>query len=81
MPQLCDHDEPCGCYAEGYAAGQDKAFFDIQSVPGNGHPVDCPCNPCVTSRVLVQRITQGFIRSLPEPVRLAFDRWLEAKGG
>ena len=34
MPQLCDHDEPCGCYAEGYAAGQDKAFFDIQSVPG-----------------------------------------------
>ena len=21
MPQLCDHDEPCGCYVEGYAAG------------------------------------------------------------
>ena len=22
----CDHDEPCGCYGEGYAAGRGKAF-------------------------------------------------------
>ena len=22
----CDHDEPCGCYGEGYDAGRDKAF-------------------------------------------------------
>ena len=22
---LCDCDEPCGCYAEDYAAGKDKA--------------------------------------------------------
>ena len=27
--RLCDCDEPCGCYAEGYAAGKDKAFFEI----------------------------------------------------
>ena len=28
---LCDCPEPCGCYAEGYAAGKDKAYFDILS--------------------------------------------------
>ena len=23
---VCDCTEPCGCYAEGYAAGKDKAY-------------------------------------------------------
>ena len=27
--RLCDCDEPCGCYAEGYAAGKGKAFFEM----------------------------------------------------
>ena len=27
---LCDCPEPCGCYAEGYAADQDKAFFEME---------------------------------------------------
>ena len=26
----CDHDEPCGCYGEGYAAGRGKAFFEME---------------------------------------------------
>ena len=26
---LCDCPEPCGCYAEGYAAGKDKAYFEM----------------------------------------------------
>ena len=28
--RLCDCPEPCGCYAEGYAAGKDKAFFEME---------------------------------------------------
>ena len=27
---LCDCPEPCGCYAEGYAAGKDNAYFEIE---------------------------------------------------
>ena len=27
---VCDCPEPCGCYAEGYAAGKDKAFFEME---------------------------------------------------
>ncbi len=27
--QACDCPGPCGCYAEGYAAGKDKAYFEV----------------------------------------------------
>ena len=27
---LCVCPEPCGCYAEGYDAGKDKAFFEME---------------------------------------------------
>ncbi len=27
---VCDCPEPCACYAEGYAAGKDKAFFEME---------------------------------------------------
>ena len=38
---LCDCDEPCGCYAEGYAAGKDKAYFEmLASLDGPPHAQD-----------------------------------------
>ena len=36
--QACDCPEPCGCYAEGYAAGKDKAYFEVlASLDGPPH--------------------------------------------
>ena len=35
---LCDCPEPCGCYAEGYAAGKDKAYFEVLASP-TGRPM------------------------------------------
>ena len=29
--QVCDCQEPCACYAEGYAQGKDKAFFEMSN--------------------------------------------------
>ena len=44
--QACDCPEPCGCYAEGYAAGKDKAFFEvIASLDGPPHAEACACQP------------------------------------
>ena len=35
---LCDCPEPCACYAEGYAAGKDKEYFEvIVSLEGTPH--------------------------------------------
>ena len=44
---LCDCPEPCACYAEGYAAGKDKAHFEvITSLEGPPHDEGCACQPC-----------------------------------
>ena len=29
--KVCDHDEPCACYVEGYAQGKDKAHFEVRN--------------------------------------------------
>ena len=37
----CDRLEPCGCCAWGYAAGRDKAFFEVlASLDGPAHAED-----------------------------------------
>ena len=35
---LCDCPEPCACYAEGYAAGKDKAYFEVDGQPRRSAP-------------------------------------------
>ena len=44
---LCDCPEPCACYAEGYAAGKDKAYFEIEmALQDDTHAAGCGCRPC-----------------------------------
>ena len=43
-PTLCDCPEPCACYAEGYAAGKDKAYFEmLASLEGRPTTRGCAC--------------------------------------
>ena len=43
---LCDCPEPCVCYAEGYAAGKDKAFFEMEmALQDDTHAAGCGCQP------------------------------------
>ena len=43
---LCDCPEPCACYAEGYAAGKDKACFEVlASLEGRPTPGAAPAGP------------------------------------
>jgi len=45
--QVCDCPEPCGCYAEGYAAGKDKAYFEMEmALRDDTHAIGCGCQPC-----------------------------------
>ena len=32
--RVCDCPEPCACYAEGYAQGKDKAYFEMSNSTG-----------------------------------------------
>ena len=64
--RLCDCDEPCGCYAEGYAAGKDKAFFEmLASLDGPPHAQDCGCQPCQIKRACLQKVMTLIARSSP----------------
>ena len=50
---LFDCPEPCGYYAEGYAVGKDKAFFEIRMVlEESNHAFSCGCEPCLVIRAV-----------------------------
>ena len=64
--QACDCPEPCGCYAEGYAAGKDKAFFEvIASLDGPPHAEACACQPCQVKRACIRKVMTLMARSSP----------------
>ncbi len=52
---LCDCPEPCGCYAEGYAAGKEKAYFEIEmALQDDTHASSCGCQPCRIKRAVLE---------------------------
>ena len=63
---VCDCPEPCGCYAEGYAAGKDKAYFEVvASLGGPPHHRDCACQPCQVKRACLRKVLTLMARSSP----------------
>ena len=65
-PPVCDCPEPCGCYAGGYAAGKDKAHFEIlASLEGPPHYQDCACQPCQVKRACLRKVMALMARSSP----------------
>ncbi len=63
---LCDCPEPCACYAEGYAAGKEKAFFEVvASLDGPPHAKGCACLPCQVKRACLQKVLTLIARSSP----------------
>ena len=69
---VCDRPEPCGRYAVGYAAGMDKAYFEvIGSLEGPPHAGECACQPCQVKRACIRKVMTFMARSSPA----LFDWW------
>ena len=52
---VCDCPKPCACYAEGYAAGKDKAYFEMEmALQDDTHAVGCGCQPCLIKRAALK---------------------------
>ena len=49
----CLHEEPCPCYGAGYAAGKNKAHFELRHHLDANHAARCGCEPCRTLREIV----------------------------
>ena len=63
---VCDCPEPCACYAEGYAAGEDKTYFEVlASLEGLLHAEGCGCQPCQVKRACLRKVLTLMARSSP----------------
>ena len=63
---LCDCPEPCGCYAEGYAAGKDKAYFEIEmTLQDDNHAASCGCQPCRVKQACLRKVMTLMARRSP----------------
>ena len=63
--QACDCPGPCG-YAEGYAAGKDKAYFEVlASLDGPPHAEGCACQPCQVKRACLRKVMTLLAKSSP----------------
>ena len=61
-----DCPEPCACYAEGYAAGKDKAYFEVLAcLEGPPHAGGCACRPCQVKRACLQKVLTLLARTSP----------------
>ena len=73
---LCDCPEPCACYAEGYAAGKDKAYFEVlANLEGPPHAGDCSCQPCLLKVMALLAMTSPGIFELAARPRNTIGEW------
>ena len=79
---LCDCPEPCACYVEGYAAGKDKAYFEmLASLEATPHAGDCACRSCQVKRACLQKVMTLMARRSPTPIELVEVWVLEDQDG
>ena len=73
---LCDCDEPCGCCAEGYAVGKDKAYFEmLANFAGPPHAEGCACQPCQAKRDCLQKVMTLMARNVAGKFSLGRGIW------
>ena len=74
---VCHCPEPCACYAEGYARGKDKAYFEMANWLPEGHGAGCSCEPCLTASVVARRLAEVWVSeavTLAIGGRLSYER-------
>ena len=63
---VCDRPEPCGCYAVRYAAGKDKADFEVLAgLDVLPHADGCACQPCQVKLACLRKVMTLIARSSP----------------
>ena len=76
---VCDCPEPCVCYAEGYAQGKDKAYFEMSNFDWTNHAKGCDCQPCSAFGKVMVRMLEHMATGEDQDGRLVafhFTSWL-----
>ena len=48
--------EHVGRYADGYAAGKEKAHFELRAGDWRSHANTCGCEPCITAKAVLHQV-------------------------
>ena len=48
--------ESCICFENGYEAGKEKVYFELEHWQPVDHPASCGCQPCVAARSIVHKV-------------------------
>ena len=76
---VCDCPEPCACYAEGYAQGKDKAYFEMNNFDWTQHARGCGCEPCTAFGKVLVKMLEHMATGEDQEGRLVafhFSSWL-----
>ena len=79
----CDHPDPCGCYAQGYADGKAKGHWEVRNAGLGTHDAGCGCEACLSdARVLEIWLESMATSERQEDLDLyqVFRAWVQERG-
>ena len=47
----------CSCFSDGYEAGKEKAYFEMEHWSPNDHHPSCGCQPCTVAKHIIGKIS------------------------
>ena len=79
----CDHPDPCGRYAEGFAAGKEQAHWEVRNAGLGAHDASCGREACLSAaRVMEIWLETMATSDLQEDRALyeVFRAWVRERG-
>ena len=46
----------CSCFSEGYEAGKEKGYFELENWQPGDHHKGCGCDPCRVARSVLHKV-------------------------
>ena len=79
----CDHPDPCGCYAQGYADGKERAHWEVRNAGLGTHDAGCGCEACLSAARVLEIWLETMATSERQEDRdlyQVFRAWVQERG-
>ena len=79
----CDHPDPCACYAEGFAAGRERAHWEVRNAGLGVHDAGCGCDACMSAARVLEVLLETMATSDQQEDRALYEvfrAWVRERG-
>ena len=79
----CNHTDPCGCYAQGYADGKNQAHWEGRNAGLGIYDAGCGCPACLSAARVLEIWLETMARSERQEDRAlyeVFNAWVRERG-